>query len=140
MISDPLSRRRFLLRSAACLAGSALAPSAGMAAGKAPLPRSETLVRQLHGSLNEEQRRRLCFEWNDPRRLKVDNNWHITPHRLRDVLKGDQQDLVRQIFDSLHSDDYKKEVWRQFDQDNKGDGGFASSSMALFGNPGSGQL
>ncbi|MEQ1751751.1 MAG: DUF3500 domain-containing protein, partial [Prosthecobacter sp.] len=73
-------------------------------------------------------------------RLKVDNNWHIRPQRIRDALKPDQQDLVRQIFDHLHSDEYKKEVWRQFDQDNKGDGGFGSSSIALFGAPATGQF
>lgn len=78
----------------------------------------------------------MVLPWNDPLRLKVDNNWHIRPQRIRDALKPDQQDLVRQIFDHLHSEEYKKEVWRQFDQDNKGDGGFGSSSIALFGAPG----
>jgi hypothetical protein len=48
--------------------------------------------------------------------------------------------VVRQIFDGLHSEAYKKEVWRQFDQDNKGDGGFGSASIAIFGAPGSGKF
>lgn len=138
MITTPSSRRQFLHRSGQVLASTFLAAPALQAA--AVLPRSETLVQQLYGSLKEEQQKLLCFGWEDPRRLKVDNNWHITPQKLRDVLGADQQDLVRQIFDGLHSDEYKKEVWRQFDQDNKGDGGFASSSIALFGQPGSGQF
>lgn len=138
MNADSLSRRQFILRSGqAAMAGLATASSL---ATDTTSPRSETLVQQLYGSLKEKQKRLICFGWDDPRRLKVDNNWHITPEKLRDVLKPDQQDLVRQIFDGLHSDEYKKEVWRQFDQDNKSDGGFASSSIALFGAPGSGKF
>lgn len=133
------NRRQFLQHSTQALAagwlGSALAENAAPAQ-----PKSETLVHQLHGSLDEKQRAALCLPWDNPLRLKVDNNWHIRPQRIRDVLKPDQQDLVRQIFDHLHSDEYKKEVWRQFDQDNKGDGGFGSSSIALFGTPGTGQF
>jgi len=102
-------------------------------------PMAETLVQQLHGSLGEAQRKVLCLPYEDPLRLKVDNNWHIRPQAIRDLLSADQQDLVRQIFDGLHSEEYKKEVWRQFDQDNKRDGGFGSASIALFGQPGSGQ-
>lgn len=138
MKTDRFSRRQFLQRSSQALVSGLIAAPALQA--EKVLPRSETLVQQLHGSLKEEQRKILCFGWDDPRRLKVDNNWHITPQKLRDVLNADQQDLVRQIFDGLHSPEYKKEVWRQFDQDNKGDGGFASSSIALFGTPGSGQF
>lgn len=132
-----LSRRDFLGRGTtlglASLCGS-------LPASAAAQPSSETLVQQLHKSLNETQRAALCLSYDDPLRLKVDNNWHIRPQRLRDVLSADQQDLVRQIFDGLHSDEYKKEVWRQFDQDNQRDGGFGSASIALFGEPGSGKF
>lgn len=138
MNTASFSRRQFLTRSSQALASGLLAGQA-LAAEKS-LPRSETLVQQLYGSLKEEQKKLLCFSWSDPRRLKVDNNWHVTPNAIRDFLNADQQDLVRQIFDNLHSEEYKKEVWRQFDQDNKGDGGFPSSSIALFGTPGSGQF
>ncbi|SKB01285.1 Protein of unknown function [Prosthecobacter debontii] len=142
MNTESFSRRQFLQCSGQALASGLLASPLLTAApaSATQAPRGETLVQQLYGSLKEDQKKLLCFGWEDPRRLKVDNNWHITPQKLRDVLSGDQQDLVRQIFDSLHSEAYKKEVWRQFDQDNKSDGGFASSSMALFGQPGSGQF
>ncbi len=132
-----ISRRQFLTQGTAALGGLLSAPA--FAAKKAATS-SETLVQQLHGSLNETQRAALCLPYDDPLRLKVDNNWHIRPQRLRDVLDANQQDLVRQIFDGLHSAEYKSEVWRQFDQDNKGDGGFSSASIALFGEPGSGQF
>jgi hypothetical protein len=130
------SRRRFLTQSTAAT----LAGLLGHNASAAPSSLSETLVQQLHKSLTDTQRTSLCLPYDDPLRLKVDNNWHIRPQRIRDALKPDQQDLVRQIFDGLHSDEYKKEVWRQFDQDNKGDGGFGSASIALFGEPGSGKF
>ena len=133
------NRRQFLQQGTQALAAGWLGTS--LAEEKSPLlPKSETLVHQLHSSLDEKQRSSLVLPWDDPLRLKVDNNWHIRPQRIRDELKPDQQDLVRQIFDHLHSDEYKKEVWRQFDQDNKGDGGFGSSSIALFGAPGTGKF
>lgn len=132
------NRRLFLQHSTQALAASWLA-SGFSAEVPSKLPASETLVQQLYGSLDETQRAAICLPWEDPLRLKVDNNWHIRPKRLREVLKADQQDIVRQIFDKLHSDEYKKEVWRQFDQDNLRDGGFASASIAIFGTPGSGK-
>ncbi len=133
-----ISRRQFLTHGAAALGGLLSVPASVSAAKKTAT--SETLVKQLHGSLNETQRAALCLPYADPLRLKVDNNWHIRPQRIRDVLSKDQQDLVRQIFDGLHSAEYKQEVWRQFDQDNKGDGGFGSSSIAIFGEPGTGKF
>lgn len=132
-----LSRRDLLSRSVQAAAAGLLGP---VLAAEKKAATSETLVQQLYGSMDEAQRTALCLPWNHPRRLKVDNNWHITPQKIRDVLKPDQQDLVRQIFDKLHSDEYKSEVWRQFDHDNKGDGGFGSASIAIFGQPGSGQF
>ncbi len=137
--SSSPNRREFLQKGTQALAAGLFGTSLA-AEPTVVMPKSETLVHQLYGSFDEAQKTALCFDWKDPRRLKVDNNWHITPQKLRDVLKADQQDLVREIFDGLHSEEYKKEVWRQFDQDNKSDGGFASSSIALFGAPGSGQF
>jgi len=138
--SSNLDRRSFLKQSASAaalglLGSAALAKEAAKASAE-----SETLVSQLYTSLNEQQRKALCFAWSDPRRLKVDNNWHIVPDKISQVLTPDQQDLTRQIFDRLHSDEYKKEVWRQFDSDNKSSGGFGSASIALFGQPGTGQF
>ncbi len=130
------SRRQFLTQSAAATLGGLI----GSQAAAAPKSSPETLVQQLHKSLNEPQTAALCLPYDDPLRLKVDNNWHIRPQGIRDILDKDQQDLVRQIFDGLHSEEYKKEVWRQFDQDNKRDGGFGSASIALFGQPGSGKF
>jgi hypothetical protein len=48
--------------------------------------------------------------------------------------------MVREIFDKLHSDEYKAKVWEQFDSDNKSSGGFGSASIAMFGEPGTGKF
>lgn len=137
--SFTLSRRAFLARGSRLAAAGILAPAVAQAASPAGT-QSESLVTQLYKSLNESQKKMITFPWSHPLRQKVDNNWHITKQPIREVLNKDQQDLVRQIFDGLHSDEYKSEVWRQFDHDNRGDGGFPSSSIALFGEPGNGKF
>jgi hypothetical protein len=69
-----LSRREMITRGAQAVAAGFLG-SAYAAETKAAT--SETLVQQLYGSMDEAQRKTLCFGWSDPRRLRVDNNWHI---------------------------------------------------------------
>lgn len=140
-LSTVTDRRSFLQQGAQALAATWVGTSILTAeAADSTMPKSETLVKQLYGSLDEKQRAALCLGWDDSLRLKVDNNWHIRKERIRDVLKPDQQDLVKQIFHHLHSPEYADEVWRQFNQDNKGDGGFGSCSVALFGAPDTGKF
>ena len=110
------SRRQFLLHGAQALAAGLAAPALAEAAAQ---PRSETLVQQLHGSLNETQRAALCFAYDDPRRLKVDNNWHIVPQRLRDLLHPSHIDpdlageLVRRNLNVAHPDEYVMDLDQQ---------------------------
>ncbi len=131
----PYSRRDFILQTAGFAAGLPLIANA------APKPAGETLVQQLHGSLTEEQRKVICFDFDHALRSKVNNNWHIVDTPVGKVLKPDQIDLVRQIFMSLHSDEYRDEVLRQFNEDTgKGDKGFETAAVALFGTPGSGKF
>ena len=99
----------------------------------------ETLVQQLYGSMTEDQKKVVCFGFDNPLRLKVDNNWHITKTPIGQLLKPDQIDLVKQIFNSLHSEEYGKEVLRQFKEDS-GKGGFESAAIGLFGEPGTGKF
>lgn len=129
-----MSRRRFLIGAAGGLAAapSLLAESSSKATG-------ETLVQQLYGSMNEEQRKAVCFAFDHPLRSKVDNNWHITKTPIGTLLNPDQMDLVKQIFNSLHSEEYGKEVLRQFREDS-GKGGFESAAIGLFGEPGTGKF
>ena len=137
---DSSSRRQFIMQGLTAASGALLGNDLFAAKAETPADNSDTLVTTLYKSLNEEQRTALCFPWENKLRTKVDNNWHITPKRIDQVLGKDQQAMVREIFDKLHSDEYKEKVWEQFDQDNKGDGGFGSASVALFGEPGTGKF
>lgn len=139
--SEAFSRRQFLLHGLAATGGALIgSPAFAADSSAAALPESETLVTTLYKSLNEAQRKTLCFEFDHKLRSKVDNNWHIVPQKIGEVLTPDQQAMTREIFDKLHSEEYKKKVWEQFDSDNKSDGGFNSASIALFGEPGTGKF
>jgi hypothetical protein len=141
--SASFSRRQFILGTSSLATLSALGqPSLHAeqaAAAGAAKAQGETLVTQLYGSLTEPQRQAICFPWDHPLRQKVDNNWHITKTPIGKLLTRDQQDLTKQIFHSLHSEEYGKEVWRQFTEDS-GKGGFESAAIGLFGQPGTGKF
>jgi hypothetical protein len=95
-------------------------------------------VTTLYKSLSEEQRTKLCFPFEHPLRLKVDANWMINQPQKK-LLKADQQAMVREIFNGLHSPEYAERVMQQVKDD--GDGDFeAETSVALFGEPGSGKF
>ncbi|MFM8359711.1 MAG: DUF3500 domain-containing protein [Verrucomicrobiota bacterium] len=145
-VADRLDRRGFLQAAATGLAAAALpawmprvtaaAPAEGTVAG----PSSETLVGQLYRSLDEAQRGRLCFAFDHPLRDKVDNNWMITRQSIRDGLTADQQDLVRQIFRGLHRPEQADAMMRQVVEDSEGKGFEGGTSIALFGEPGTGKF
>ena len=81
----PVSRREFM-RTTATAAALVGATSSGLivpgVARAAEAASSETLVAQLYGSLTEAQRKGLCFPFDHELRLKVDNNWQITPKSI----------------------------------------------------------
>ena len=133
------TRREFIKATAAGIvatsAGVVAAPVFG-AEDKRQILRSETLVKQLYGSLEGEQKATCCFTFDDPLRLKVDNNWQITEARVGQSFNQDQQDLIRQIFLGLHSEEYAQQVLGQVEHD----GGFDQCAIALFGEPGTGQF
>ncbi len=141
--SRAFDRRDFIKSTAA--AGVAVA-SAGLL-GSSPLwaddkeqkPTSETLVTQLYGSLTGEQKKAVCFPFDDPLRQKVDNNWRITKARIDNDFNKDQQQLIRDIFVGLHSEEYAEAVIKQVEHDN-GSNGFGKCSIALFGEPGTGKF
>jgi Protein of unknown function (DUF3500) len=135
-----LSRRDFIRNTSQFAALSALGLHSSQALAEAKSEATgETLAAQLHKSLTEAQRSTICFPFDNPLRQKVDNNWHITNTPIGKLLTPEQIDLTKQIFNSLHSEEYSKEVWRQFNEDS-GEGGFGSAAIALFGEPGSGKF
>ncbi|MBO94855.1 MAG: hypothetical protein CMI32_08170 [Opitutales bacterium] len=138
----PLSRRNFVTTAASgavlASAGSLmLDPKTALAKAKASKESSsETLSATLYKSLNDKQREAVCFPFDHPLRSKVDNNWHITKPRLGADFDKDQQAMVREIFLKLHSPEYAQKVLGQVESD----AGFGKSSIALFGEPGSGKF
>ncbi len=136
------SRRQFIktaATAAALLPFGSVIEAADKPVSKALIKPSETLVTQLYKSLDEAQRKELCFAFDHELRSKVDNNWHIVKPTLASFLKPDQRDLVKQIFMGLHSEEYAEKVYGQVVHDS-GKAGFESSSMALFGEPGTGKF
>ena len=101
--------------------------------------KSETLVTTLFKSLSEEKRKAVCFPFDHPLRSKVDNNWHITDKKIGSFFSKDEQELIRQIFMGLHSPEYAEKVMDQVIHDS-GEAGFGDSSIALFGEPGTGKF
>ena len=137
-----VSRREFLKTGlgglAAVSAGGIILPGIGSAA-PTPGSKSETLAATFFKSLSEEQHAAICHPFDDPLRLKVENNWHINDKKLSAFYSKDQQQMVREIFLGLHSAEYAEQVMKQVEHDNA-DGGFGGSAVAMFGEPGSGKF
>ena len=145
--TTPLERRHFL-RSTTAAALGVLGPTGSCLSAAQPVQKAsvaESLVKVLHESLNEKQRKAMCFAWDhvDPKRgllrTRIENNWRITnPIVASNFYNKDQQALIRGIFEGMTSPDWHG----RFDQQLKDDvGGFGKQqSIAIFGEPGSGKF
>ncbi|MCB1124244.1 MAG: DUF3500 domain-containing protein [Verrucomicrobiae bacterium] len=136
------SRRDFLKTTTLATAGSLLPTLAWPDSSNAinRLPKSETLVKTLYNSLNESQRKMICFPFEHELRHEVENNWFIVKEaRIGKFFNRDQQAMVREIFLNMHSEEYARDVMKQVEHDN-GREGFNSCSVALFGEPDSGKF
>ncbi|MDG2214439.1 MAG: DUF3500 domain-containing protein [Verrucomicrobiota bacterium] len=133
------SRRDFLKTTSVGLTLAAAGPlaSIGVAEKKKKVSSPETLTAKLYKGLNEKQRKAICFPWEHPLRSAINNNWHITKTAVGDM-EDDQIDLVKDIFNGLHSPEYQKAVYDQVVHDSAD--GFEDSAVAIFGEPGSGKF
>jgi hypothetical protein len=96
---------------------------------------SDSLPMQLYKSLNDEQRSLVCLPANDARRQFVSNWWYIHPdHRIPSTFNADQQSLIKQIFDSMHSAEHQAAVNEQVLLDQYGDAKNAPAA-GFFGTP-----
>ncbi len=137
-----VSRREFVktVGTAAALAATSsliLPPGAradGPTAPVGPTPKApaETAVGRFYATLKDEQRKTICFPFNDPKRSQVQNNWHIVKPTIGDMTK-EQQALCDEIFKSLCSEDGYERFKKQMDHDS---GGIETYSVAVFGEPG----
>ena len=136
---DAFSRRDFLKTTAA--AATVLLPFGSVVEAADRLKKSappETLVTQLYKSLNEKQRGEICFPFGHELQSKVNNAWYITKSKVGEMDR-EQQELIREIFLGLHSEEYAKRVLEAVEHDN-GEKGFGDCSVALFGEPGNGKF
>ena len=143
--SHDASRRKFLqtVGAGAAAASTGLIPSVA-AAAKAAATSPESLVETLYKSLNETQRKAICFDWNYTEtergllRTRAANNWHITKPRVNhDFYTSDQQEMIRVIFRGLIAPDWHKKYDQQLEDDC---GGWGDQSIAIFGTPGTGEF
>ena len=142
--SSPLTRRRMMQGAAACAGAIATRGLAAVADTPPATPATaETLAARLHASLTPAQRAKVCFPWDyrHPKfgllRTRVGNNWNATePSVKSDFFTKDQQQLVREIFESLIEPEWHARFDTQLEDDT---GGFGhEQSIALLGEPGSG--
>ena len=144
--SEYQPRREFLKRTGAlALAASGIPLLGSQPATAADTKTPETLVKILYESLNERQRREVCFDWNhiDKHRgllrTRLENNWKITKPSIKSSFyTADQQVLIREIFDGMTEPGWR-ERWDQQLHDDLG--GFGNGqSIAIFGEPGTKQF
>jgi len=138
-----VTRREFLKTTVTTVAAAAAAPlvlPAGVEGASAKAGRSETLVATLYKDLSEAQRKAVCFPFEHALRSKVDNNWHITDKKISEFFSKDQQAMIKEIFFGLHSPEYAQTVYNQVEHDGGSAGGFGGTSIALFGEPGTGKF
>ncbi|MEM7146635.1 MAG: DUF3500 domain-containing protein [Verrucomicrobiota bacterium] len=136
----PLSRRDFLKQSAATTAAvtaGSIIPVVAEAAKNTG--QSETVVKSLYDSLSDKQRETICFPFDHALRSRVDNNWNITESSVRSFDK-DQQAMIKEIFMGIHSPEYADTVYNQVEHDSGRQGFEGGSSIAIFGEPGTGKF
>ena len=141
------SRRRFMkaVGGAATLAASGVLSTRLLAdegAERSAKP-AEDLIRELHASLSDEQRKELVLPWDQtradgtPLRLCTFNS-ALNGKRIADTYTKPQQDLVKRTFRAILSGDEAFErVSRGGTWD--GSGSFEGCGAVLFGDPTSGE-
>jgi hypothetical protein len=97
----------------------------------------ETVVASLYKSLNEEQRRVICFPFGHELQSKVDANWFITPKKIGNYFNAEQKAMIEEIFRGLHNPEFADRVMQHMKEDA---GDFGAYSIALFGEPGAGKF
>jgi hypothetical protein len=140
----PLSvnRREFIRTTTAAAVAVGASPLWAIAKDTGPPTQPETLVKTLYDSMNEEQRKTVCFAWDHQDkergllRTRIANNWHITEPQINgDFYTKDQQVMIRKIFEGIIQPEWHGRIDKQLEDDA---GGFGNDqNIAIFGTPGS---
>jgi hypothetical protein len=137
----PLSRREFVrgvgagvLTAAVPLLGRGKPAAAGepVKVGPSPSAAAETAVARFYKTITPEQRKVICFPFDDPKRSMVNNNWDIVKPSINDMT-AEQQSLCQEIMKGLCSEDGYERFMKQMEDDA---GGFEAYHVAVFGEPG----
>lgn len=137
-----LTRREFVRSTgaAALAAGAAgwLATARSALGRPTPQCAAESAVKRLYDSLSENQRRVVCFPFQHELRQRISANWAITEPRIgNEFYSNEQRELIREILRGVTSEDGYERFLRQMEDDW---GGFGEYTMAIFGEPGTGQF
>jgi hypothetical protein len=144
-----VDRRGFLAvaGAAAAVVGSGLIlPNYAQAKDSVPSDKTpESIVKHLFGTLTDEQKKEICFDWDhmDKQRgllrTRISNNWHITkPVINSDFFTSDQKKLVREIYEGIISPEWHERIDKQLKDDAGGWGN--QQNIAIFGKPGDGKF
>src|SRR6516225_6597597 len=101
---EGVSRRDFLKSAAAAVPAAAIA-KAPVWASTWRVEKPEALVKRFYESLKPEQKEKICFGWDHENRIKVSNNWDIVPQKIGTFYTGDQQQILKDIFRGIVSED-----------------------------------
>jgi Protein of unknown function (DUF3500) len=98
-------------------------------------PNADSLPMQLYKSLSDSQRQSICLPIDHPRRQYVSNWWYVHPnYRIPNTFNSEQQELIKSIFDSLHSVEHQDAVNNQVLIDQYGEEKNAPAA-GFFGTP-----
>jgi hypothetical protein len=133
-----LDRRSFLKTAgAATVAGVAmpmLVGQPGLFAAPTAKSTAETAVGRFYTSLSAEQKKVLCFSFDNELRQRINANWHVTKPKIgSDFFNKDQQGIISEIVRGLTSEEGYARLQKQMDEDA---GGLDEFSVAMFGEPG----
>jgi hypothetical protein len=140
------NRRAFLKTTgaaavAAAVTGEFRAPVLAAAEARPP----ETVVKALFDTLTDQQKSKICFAWDyqDPQRgllrTRISNNWHITQPTINsEFFTGEQQKLIREIFEGMIQPHWHAKFDKQLQDDAGGYG--KQQNIAIFGQPGQGKF
>lgn len=140
-LGEEISRRELVrifgaaalsVAAAPIVAGSRALAADDPAVGPSRKDAAETAVARFYASLKDDQKKLICFPFDDPKRSMVQNNWQIVKPRIDD-LDSEQQALCTEIMKGLCSEEGFDRFMRQMERDY---GGFEQYHVAVFGEPG----
>lgn len=132
------SRREFLkgLSTVAATASTGfwpiLTPSQTLATTKIQVT-PETAVTRLYDSLDDGQKKVICLPWTNKWRQRFGANWAVSKPTIGEFFNADQQELIREIFRGVTSEEGYERFLKQMEEDY---GGFGQYHIAIFGEPG----